>query len=79
MYVSPSMTWYAVGVYSQKGLDPKRNNTKYKKKDVLGSTHTDGSNPILDTKISVCQSVCRNAQGTPPGFWNGVDWRGLVK
>ena len=40
------------------------------------------SNPILDTRISVCSCVrvfvC-NAQGTPPGFWNGVDWRALVE
>ena len=25
-----------------------------------------------------CLSVCQ-AQATPPGFWNGVDWRVLVK
>ena len=34
--------------------------------------------PILDTRISVCSSV-RHAQTTSPGFWNGVDWRALVK
>ena len=43
-----------------------------------GSVHK-WCNPILDTRISVlCPSV-GNAQTTPPGFWNGVDWRALVK
>ena len=31
--------------------------------------------PILDTRIS----VLRHTQGTPPGFWNGLDWRALVE
>ena len=36
--------------------------------------------PILDTRISfVCLFGLRQTQGTPPGFWNGLDWRALVK
>ena len=27
----------------------------------------------------VCLSFIHNAQATPPGFLNGVDWRALVK
>ena len=34
------------------------------------------SYPILDTRIS---SGLRQAQATPPGFGNGLDWRALVK
>ena len=39
---------------------------------------------LLDTRISVCPvsvcpSVLRDPQGTPPEFWNGLDWKGLVE
>ena len=29
--------------------------------------------------LFVCLSFVRHAQTTPTGFWNGVDWRALVK
>ena len=37
--------------------------------------------PKWDTRISVRPSsfVLCHAQETPPGFWNGVDWRALVE
>ena len=36
--------------------------------------------PILDTRISVLSSVRLSCSGDPPpGFWNGVDWRALIK
>ena len=38
--------------------------------------------PILDTRISFVHpspSSVRLAQGTPPGFCNGLDWRALVE
>ena len=40
-----------------------------------------GNYPILDTKISFVRSfdfVC-HAQGTPPEFCKGLDWRALVE
>ena len=39
-------------------------------------------NPILDTRISfvlLLLLLLRHAQGTPPGFRNGLDWRALVE
>ena len=35
--------------------------------------------PILNTRISVCLSVRSHAQTSSLGFWNGMDWRALVK
>ena len=36
---------------------------------------------LLDTRISFIlrPSVLCHAQGTPPVFWNGLDWRALVE
>ena len=42
----------------------------------LGSKY---QNPILYTRISSGRSSIRHVQGTPPGFWNGLDWRALVE
>ena len=41
----------------------------------------DGKNPISNTMIFVLHSPfsVHNAQATPPGFCNMVDWRALVK
>ena len=35
--------------------------------------------PKLDTRISFVRSFVCHTQGTPPGFWNGLDWRALVE
>ena len=37
--------------------------------------------PILErgSTVLLLLLLLRHAQGTPPGFWNGVDWRALVK
>ena len=38
--------------------------------------------PTLDTRISFVHSfvlLLRHARTTPPGFWNGLDWRALVE
>ena len=37
--------------------------------------------PKLETRISVCLSILCPSRSDypPPGFWNGVDWRALVK
>ena len=36
-------------------------------------------NPILERRSAVLLLLLCHAQGTPPGFWNGVDWRALVE
>ena len=37
------------------------------------------NNPILDTRISCSVLLLSHAQGNPPGFCNGLDWRALVE
>ena len=37
-----------------------------------------GSTVLLLLKLLLCYCECL-AQGTTPGFWNGVDWRALVE
>ena len=36
------------------------------------------SNVLLHLLLLLLLLLCQ-AQGTPPGFWNGVDWRALVE
>ena len=56
----PSCSWPEAGVFCEAGI--------------LSPLHW--TNPKLDTRISVLRSdSVRLAQSTPPGFWNGLDWR----